>query len=116
MEKWKLALESKKMLYYVSDKGRVKSINKISKKERILKFGDNGDKYSFIKVKGKNHRVHRLVAKPFIPNPDNKPMVNHIDGNRKNNDVKNLEWCTHQENMAHSKKMRAEAKEVNSQG
>lgn len=50
----------------------------------------------------KNYQIHRLVATTFIPNPKNLLIVNHIDGNPKNNRVENLEWCTQSENVLHA--------------
>lgn len=56
----------------------------------------------YIDKKGKRVKIHRLVANAFIPNPDNKPYVNHIDGIRSNNRVENLEWVTASENTRHA--------------
>ena len=52
--------------------------------------------------KTRNYLAHRLIAQTFIPNPDNLPFVNHKDGNKLNNAVSNLEWCTRSENAIHS--------------
>lgn len=62
---------------------------------RVNLFDDSGKRV--------HRKVHRLVANAFIPNPQNKPQVNHIDGNKKNNSVTNLEWVTNDENVAHEK-------------
>lgn len=55
------------------------------------------------KNKRKNWSLHRLLAIHFLPNPENKPEVNHIDGNKFNNDLSNLEWCTRAENLKHAR-------------
>jgi hypothetical protein len=62
----------------------------------------NYGKYSLVSIQDKNRLIHRLVAEAFIPNPENKPCVNHKDGNKQNNAVENLEWCTYSENELHS--------------
>ena len=94
----------------VSSIGRIwKAANK-SRKERILTvFPKDKDGYyrcSVQKLDGTwtSQPVHRLVAKAFINNPLNKPAVNHIDGNRINNTISNLEWVTPKENVLHSYK------------
>lgn len=90
-------------LYEVSNLGKVKSLNyNNTKQEKILSQvkKDNGYLYVNLYQKGnsKNFRVHRLVANAFIDNPSNLPCVNHKDENKENNQVYNLEWCTHKYN------------------
>ena len=88
-------IEGYEGLYQISNKGRVKSLYNGS--ERILKPRDNGRGYLRVNLRKENTskyiRVHRLVARAFIPNPDNLPEINHRDENKKNNCVENLEWC-----------------------
>jgi hypothetical protein len=72
-------------------------------KERILK-GCNFLGYLRVRIKGKPLLIHRLVAIHFIPNSNNKPHVNHLNGKRSDNNVNNLEWCTPSENSLHSYK------------
>lgn len=98
--------------HMVSSHGRVKSLERITLrkngspltiKEKILKTSDDGSGYPKIEIQVDNKRVsikiHRLVALMFIPNPENKTDVNHIDHNPSNPCVWNLEWTTHLENI-----------------
>jgi hypothetical protein len=73
---------------------------------RKLKCSSDKNGYLKIRLLNKSGRksmfLHRLLAIQFIPNPLNKPFINHIDGNKSNNKLNNLEWCTHKENMKHA--------------
>ena len=74
------------------------------RKPIVLKGTITRKGYRSVELDGKAHQVHRLVAKCFLHNEDNKPQVNHKDGNKLNNSVGNLEWCTNEENMRHAYK------------
>jgi len=100
--------------YEINRLGEVRSIErfvirgkgKMRIPSKILKSGLGGNGYLtfnfWITNKGKTFSLHKLLALAFIPNPKNAKCVNHIDGNKLNNSIENLEWCTSSENNKHS--------------
>lgn len=116
MELWK-PVPGLAGIYEVSDQGRVRSLDHNSiipangpsarciRAGRVLK--PSTDYKGYLRVRlytpegPRNVRVHRIVAEAFIPNPDNKPQINHINGVKTDNSVKNLEWVTQSENQRH---------------
>ena len=104
-------------VYLVSNYGRVRTIDhpvwcKVNNSYSIRKgrfctpTNNNSKRYWRVGVQINNRQkhlaIHRLVAKAFIPNPDNLPQINHIDGDKNNNKVSNLEWCNNGHNQAHA--------------
>ena len=104
--------------YIISNYGEIISLPRYKKNnsklqyvepKEILRYTNSTNGYVYVQLckdgDCKNIRLHRLVAETFIPNPRNLPQVNHKDGNKENNCVNNLEWCTNQENVKHAYKM-----------
>lgn len=85
-------------MYSISDEGEVFS-GKLGIK---LSLRTNSNGYLIVTLNGKQLAVHRLVAKHFIPNPYDYDQINHKDGNKTNNNVSNLEWCTAKDNIQHA--------------
>lgn len=117
MEKWK-DIKGYEGYYQISNKGRVKSLNRIvykkngrkhTWKERILNHYISKTGYCFIKLRVNNEvsgfSIHRLVLSHFTKNIKNKPCINHKDGDKLNNISSNLEWCTYSENHKHAYKL-----------
>ena len=101
-------------LYEVNELGEVYSCERITSngkhiQRKKLKGGSFSNDYKFVCLRkdgvNKNHSIHRLVAETFIPNPSKLSDVNHIDGNKQNNCVENLEWCSRSENLKHAIKI-----------
>ena len=89
--------------YFVTEEGLVFS----SKTNRFLKFSYDQQGYQRVGLyignyKTKTIKVHRLIAETLMPNPENKKDVNHKDGDKSNNNINNLEWCTRSENIKHA--------------
>lgn len=109
-EEWK-EIKGFEGAYMISNTGKVLSIPRRGTKQRkpaLRALSLNHDGYVKVRLlyKGKDEtaRVHRLVAEAFIPNPEGKETVNHIDGNKENNNVDNLEWADRHEQMLHAYK------------
>lgn len=114
MEIW-ISVKGFEGVYEISNHGRVRSVDRINvnskgvtrtDKGKTLKLVDRGNEYLFVSLSKNNKKynfsIHIGVAVHFVPNPENKPEVNHKDGNKQNNHWTNLEWSTSSENSIHA--------------
>jgi hypothetical protein len=119
LESW-LDIEGYEGYYQISNFGRVRSLDRgmyvnddryskprwVRRKGKMLKDYTNGTGRRMVILRmlgtGKNIAVHRLVATHFVPNPNNLPVVNHLDHDYLNNHASNLQWCTQKDNIQHA--------------
>jgi len=94
-----------KGLYSVTNKGRVYGHIRNRWLKGSTRGGKRDQKYIRVDLRGKHISVHKLVADAFIGKVKGKDIINHIDGNPMNNNVSNLEWCTHSENFIHATRL-----------
>lgn len=94
--------------YILTPEGVVYSNSNRTKRDGVVKISISEDGYSYVRLcadgKVKKHFIHRLIAQAYIPNEFNLEQVNHIDGNKSNNTIGNLEWCSRLDNMRHASK------------
>lgn len=99
MEIWK-KIDGFDGKYWVSNLARVKKVT--GDMEKIYAISTKTRGYTTIRLDYRIYSLHRLVAKAFVDNPENKSEVNHKDSNKKNNSADNLEWVSHYENLKHA--------------
>ena len=100
MDKW-IPIKGYENDYLIDIEGNIMS----KRTSKLLTHSTDTPGYKYVRLNQKNHTIHRLIAIHFIPNPENKRCVNHINGIKTDFSINNLEWCTHAENMRHATDM-----------